>query len=207
MCEGLALPWDCILLMVLIYMAYDISYINETPHPSLPSHSHFLNSTTRPQSKLVLNVLRGTALLLPGPEGDGRTQGWHSDGWPCPGSPRATTAGGCSAPLGLAQEGPELTLCHFGDIWFEKESFCPGSFLLCRLKRYPVGRSAGNLSLGRMASPGGKAAAGLLWGALLPPLSLTQDRQCPCRGAPVWPPSGQKALRNQPFHFLLPTRC
>lgn len=29
MCEGLELLWDYVLLMILIYMAHDIFYINE----------------------------------------------------------------------------------------------------------------------------------------------------------------------------------
>lgn len=58
MCEGLELPWDYILLMILIYTAYDIFCINEfpppPPRPSLPPHAYFFNPKTRPQSRLVL---------------------------------------------------------------------------------------------------------------------------------------------------------
>lgn len=73
MCEGLELSWDYILLMILIYMAYNIFYM-EIP-PSLPATTTytFLNPMTRPQSRLFLAVkasclpvLCGTALLLPG---------------------------------------------------------------------------------------------------------------------------------------------
>lgn len=57
MCEGLELPQDCILLMILIYMAYDIFYINKISPlcPSLPPHT-FFKPMTKPQSRLFFNV-------------------------------------------------------------------------------------------------------------------------------------------------------
>lgn len=40
--EGLEPPWDYTLLMVLIYMAYNIFCINEAIlYPSPPTHTHF----------------------------------------------------------------------------------------------------------------------------------------------------------------------
>lgn len=109
--EGLELPWDYLLFMILIYTAYDISCIIEiSPRPSLPPHT-VLNPMTRPP-RLVLNVLRGTALPLPGPEADNQNSrpvlsaGFSQE-------PRAKTASGFSVPLGLvAQEGSELMRCH-----------------------------------------------------------------------------------------------
>lgn len=43
MCEGLELPWDYLLFMILIYTAYDISCINEIP-PSLPATTYSFES-------------------------------------------------------------------------------------------------------------------------------------------------------------------
>lgn len=80
MCEGLELPWDCILFMILIYMAYDILYINEIS-PSLPATAYtFSNPVSRPVkavsgrraavslSSLVQPSCCQDLLELPGPE-------------------------------------------------------------------------------------------------------------------------------------------
>ena len=83
MCEGLELPWDYILLMILIYMAYDVFYINKIPPLTLPATTYtFFNPMTRPQSRLFLNVRAAVsrtpmvpALLLPGPELPGPEEG------------------------------------------------------------------------------------------------------------------------------------
>lgn len=47
MCEGLELLWDYVLLMILIYMAYDIFYIKEISPIPPQYHIHPFESQER----------------------------------------------------------------------------------------------------------------------------------------------------------------
>lgn len=128
-----------------------------------------------------------------------------------------------SSRAGAAKEGSELPRCHLaalhlgvlsrGDIWLIPQvknlvfkcNFCPGSFLLSRLRRYPRGRGAGSLSQAEgvqsQALPCPRAAKeGRTVGSTAAAPSLTRGAESPAEGAPL---ASLKHSETEPFPLPL----